>query len=168
MKNRTIALLAALSFLSATGVARADDHDWHNGQRWDGHEYHGSVRDNHPPQRVFYYSPQYYQPRPQVVYLQPQEPYNGQVYYSQVFSNTYIPSNSSYSETYYYPNGTVRTYTVGGVLPGDRRWEPVNDYVRFGLRAPRHGERWVRSGHDAVLISNNTSRVLASVILSLN
>jgi len=42
----------------------------------------------------------------------------------------------------------------------------VNDYGRYGLRAPPHGYQYVRSGNDVVLTSNNGG-LIAAVIASL-
>jgi Ni/Co efflux regulator RcnB len=44
-------------------------------------------------------------------------------------------------------------WRTGGHVPSAYRRHFVNDYHRHHLRAPRHGERWIRVGNDYLLVS---------------
>ncbi|PZP54609.1 MAG: hypothetical protein DI586_09380 [Micavibrio aeruginosavorus] len=169
--KRLLFAVAALTLISAVATpstANADNdrrgwkntknyHDWDKKKHW--HD------DNHRPKKVFYYSPTYYQPpRSTVVYYNTPSSYyynNGGTYFSQTQRGP-----TTYTETYYPDGSYARSYVVGGYLPKNRHWRPMNDYVRFGLPAPRRGERWVYEDRDAVLISEATSRIISGVLLA--
>ncbi|MFA4893804.1 RcnB family protein [Brevundimonas sp.] len=70
---------------------------------------------------------------------------------------------------YQAPRGyQTRQWAYGQSMPSSYRSNQyvVNDYSRYGLRAPPRGYQYVRSGHDVVL-SNSNSGLIAAVIASL-
>ena len=70
---------------------------------------------------------------------------------------------------YYAPRGyQQRDWSYGQRMPSYYRSNQyvVNDYGRYGLRAPPRGHHYVRSGNDAILTSVATGLVVA-VIASL-
>lgn len=170
--KRLLFAVAALTLFSAAAPhsAHADNDrrgrsDWNKGRH--DHDW-GKKRDWHDdrrPRKVFYYSPTYYSPpRSSVVYYNTPSSY----YYNN--SGTYFSQTSrgptTYTETYHPDGSYSRSYVVGGYLPKNRHWRPMNDYVRYGLPAPRRGERWVYEDRDAVLISEATSRIISGVLLA--
>jgi Ni/Co efflux regulator RcnB len=54
-------------------------------------------------------------------------------------------------------------WRTGGRLPSAYRRHVVSDYHRHHLRAPRHGERWIRVGNDYLLVSI-VSGLIAGVV----
>lgn len=70
---------------------------------------------------------------------------------------------------YQAPRGyAAQQWSYGQRMPSayrDNRYV-VNDYNRYGLRAPPSGYQYVRSGNDVVLASNNGG-LIAAVIASL-
>lgn len=70
---------------------------------------------------------------------------------------------------YYAPRGyQTRSWSFGQTMPSYYRSNQyvVNDYGRYGLRAPPRGYQYVRSGNDVVLAAVATGLV-AAVIASL-
>ena len=70
---------------------------------------------------------------------------------------------------YQAPRGyQTRQWAYGQSMPSSYRSNQyvVNDYSRYGLRAPPRGYQYVRSGHDVVL-SNSNRGLIAAVIASL-
>lgn len=70
---------------------------------------------------------------------------------------------------YQAPRGyQTRQWSYGQSMPSYYRSNQyvVNDYSRYGLRAPPRGYQYVRSGNDVVL-SNSNNGLIAAVIASL-
>lgn len=70
---------------------------------------------------------------------------------------------------YQAPRGyQTRQWAYGQSMPSSYRSSQyvVNDYGRYGLRAPPRGYQYVRSGNDVVL-SNSNNGLIAAVIASL-
>lgn len=70
---------------------------------------------------------------------------------------------------YYAPRGyQTRQWSYGQRMPSYYRSNQyvVNDYSRYGLRAPPRGYQYVRSGNDMIL-SNSNNGLIAAVIASL-
>lgn len=164
LNTRKLALMAGLAgiLLGGGNVAMADS--WkhgpsrgsHSDQRYknnnfrDQHDWHkGHNNHYHAPKRVYYPPRHYYAPPPRqtVIY------YNTSPYYPQTY----------YRETYVQP---YATYVVGGYLPKDRHWRPLRNHVRYGLKPPGHGQRWVYADRDALLISEATSRIVSGIVLA--
>ncbi|MDI1326672.1 MAG: RcnB family protein [Brevundimonas sp.] len=70
---------------------------------------------------------------------------------------------------YQAPRGyQTRPWAYGQSMPSSYRSSQyvVNDYGRYGLRAPPRGYQYVRSGND-VILSNSNNGLIAAVIASL-
>jgi len=134
---------------------KRNDHDWKKGQHWHRDDYPRRVHVRPQPRAVYYY--------PQPTYYYPTT-----AYYSS--SPHFIQTFPSHSTTIITRTGTPLGYTpsyiVGGYLPQTRTWRPLPDYVRYGLPAPRRGERWMGNRREAVLISEATSRIVSGILLA--
>ena len=83
-----------------------------------------------------------------------------------IYPQSYYPPHS-YTEIYTnYPADYEPSFHVGGYLPPERQWRPLPDYERYGLPAPRPGETWFYNDRDAVLISDETSRIVSAFVLA--
>ena len=70
---------------------------------------------------------------------------------------------------YQAPRGyQTRQWSYGQTMPSSYRSNQyvVNDYSRYGLRAPPRGYEYVRSGNDVVLANSNNG-LIAAIIASL-
>jgi Ni/Co efflux regulator RcnB len=119
---------------------RNDRRDYRDDRRDDRQDYRNDRRDN-------------YRPGPQSRW--DNNRYNG-YYYNGRWSYG-APPAAYYGRPGYQPGYTA--WRRGGYLPQSYRGYVVNDYYRYGLRAPPRGYYWYQSGNDYLLAAVATGLI---------
>ena len=138
MKKFTTAALAALVAAGSMGVASAADAQ----SRYDRNDRHEQGQDRREDRRD--------DRQDRRDYRQDRQDYRQQ---ARAYDRWQRAERRYNAPRYAPPRGyQVRSWSYGQRLPGSySRGYVVNDYSRYGLRAPPRGYHYVRSGNDVVL-----------------
>ncbi len=75
------------------------------------------------------------------------------------------PMADTHTVTYVQVLPGSQSFPIGSYLPSNIQWQSFDNYAAYGLPDPQQGQRWLVSGHDVVLISIATSKIISGITL---